>query len=232
MRILALETSTPQIGVAVLDGHQLLASKISEANQKTAAVITPLIAQVLAETSLNPREIDAVSLSIGPGSFTGLRIGCVTAKVWSFALDRPIIAVETHEAIATQACHFGAGTERKIWVCTDAQRHQLFVSSWKFDPASVSYVSLDKVSIRDPVELVELVEADDLISGEGLKKLAPDLAAQILAPRTSPEVWRAKAAVIGEIAIRKFTAGEFVDAMIVKPLYIRPSAAEEKVSRG
>ncbi|MEQ1903773.1 MAG: tRNA (adenosine(37)-N6)-threonylcarbamoyltransferase complex dimerization subunit type 1 TsaB [Pirellulaceae bacterium] len=227
-----METSTSQIDVALFDGPRLIGKKSSAENQKTAAVITPLIAQVLAESSLSPQQIDAVALSIGPGSFTGLRIGCVTAKVWSFALDRPIIAVQTHEAIATQACHFGAGPAKKIWVCTDAHRQQLFVSSWNFNATESEFASLDPVNVCDPKEFIEQINAEDLITGEGLKKLPAALAAELLATRTPADVWRAKASVIGEIALRKFAIGEFADPMTLKPLYIRPSAAEEKARLG
>jgi tRNA threonylcarbamoyladenosine biosynthesis protein TsaB len=232
LRILALETSTHQIEVALFDGPRLIGNKSSAENQKTAAVITPLIAQVLVETRLTPQQIDVVALSIGPGSFTGLRIGCVTAKVWSFALDRPVIAIRTHEAIANQASHFGAGPGKKIWVCTDAQRQQFFVSSWNFNPSLGEFVSLDPVSICDPKELIDRIQSDDVITGEGLKKLPVSLAKDLLATKTPTEVWRAKASAIGEIALRKFALGEFADPMTLKPLYIRPSAAEEKASRG
>jgi tRNA threonylcarbamoyladenosine biosynthesis protein TsaB len=232
LRILALETSTNQIDVALFDGCLLIGNKSSAENQKTAAVITPLIAQLLAETSLSPQQIDVVALSIGPGSFTGLRIGCVTAKVWSFALGRPIIAVQTHEAIANQASHFGAGPAKKIWVCTDAQRQQFFVSSWNFNPTQGEIESLDPVTICDPKEFLDRVHSDDVITGEGLKKLPAAMAKDLLATKTPAEVWRAKASVVGEIALRKFAVGEFADPLTLKPLYIRPSAAEEKASRG
>lgn len=232
LRILALETSTNQIDVALLDGPELIGHKTSEENQKTAAVITPLVAQVLAETCLSPQQIDAIALSTGPGSFTGLRIGCVTAKVWSFALGRPIIAIPTHEAIATQASHFGAGAGQKIWVCTDAQRQQFFVSSWNFMAGKGELVPLDQVAIFDPEGFVERISSDDLITGEGLKKLQAARARELLATKAPADAWRAKASAVGKIALRKFEHGDFADPMTLKPLYIRASAAEEKANCG
>ena len=100
--ILHIETSTEQCGVALAQNTTILGSReVLENGFTHAKQLHTLIDEVLSECGLSPDQLDAVAVSEGPGSFTGLRIGCVAAKGLCFALDIPLIALPTLQILAT-----------------------------------------------------------------------------------------------------------------------------------
>ena len=100
--ILHIETSTEQCGVALAQNATILGSReVLENGFTHAKQLHTLIDEVLSECGLSPYQLDAVAVSEGPGSFTGLRIGCVAAKGLCFALDIPLIALPTLQILAT-----------------------------------------------------------------------------------------------------------------------------------
>jgi tRNA threonylcarbamoyladenosine biosynthesis protein TsaB len=100
--ILHIETSTEQCGVALAQNTTILGSReVLENGFTHAKQLHTLIDEVLSECGLLPDQLDAVAVSEGPGSFTGLRIGCVAAKGLCFALDIPLIALPTLQILAT-----------------------------------------------------------------------------------------------------------------------------------
>ena len=100
MRILAIDTSTRFLSVAVADGGRALASHHREAHMKHSSQLVPVIEKVLKKSGIGLGGIDGFAVSIGPGSFTGLRIGVTTIKALAFSLKKPVAAVPTLDAIA------------------------------------------------------------------------------------------------------------------------------------
>lgn len=99
-KILSFETSTFICSVAIHDNGVLLASTTLQVEKSHAEYITQLAAQVLSNTKIKIEDIDAFAVSSGPGSYTGLRIGASTCKGFCYALDKPMIAINTLEAMA------------------------------------------------------------------------------------------------------------------------------------
>ncbi|MFB6248073.1 MAG: tRNA (adenosine(37)-N6)-threonylcarbamoyltransferase complex dimerization subunit type 1 TsaB [Salinibacter sp.] len=102
MTILALETATDVCGAALLDGDTVVAEAHLHRPRVHSARLTPLVEDVLAHAERAPDALDAVAVSMGPGSYTGLRIGVSTAKGWARAVDAALIGVPTLEAYAAQ----------------------------------------------------------------------------------------------------------------------------------
>src|ERR1700744_803212 len=98
--ILQIETATTSCSVALANGGKLLAVRQINERNIHAEVITKFIDELIAEAGITYADLDAIAVSSGPGSYTGLRIGVSTAKVLCFALDKPLIAIETLEAMA------------------------------------------------------------------------------------------------------------------------------------
>lgn len=98
--ILALETATPVCSAALARNGEVLALRESAVPNAHSAILTIFIEELFSETSLSFQDLDAISVSMGPGSYTGLRIGVAAAKGLCFALDKPLIAVPTLEAMA------------------------------------------------------------------------------------------------------------------------------------
>jgi tRNA threonylcarbamoyladenosine biosynthesis protein TsaB len=99
--LLALDTSTPAITVAVVDGTSVLAARdVVENRPRHAELLVPLLAQVLAEAGVSPQRLDGVAVGVGPGPFTSLRIGLATADVFAAALDLPVHGVCSLDVLA------------------------------------------------------------------------------------------------------------------------------------
>jgi len=98
--ILAIETATPVCSVALLEDERILGLKETREKNSHAAVVSVFIDELLREQGLKPSDLDAVAVSKGPGSYTGLRIGVSTAKGLCYALDIPLISVGTLESMA------------------------------------------------------------------------------------------------------------------------------------
>ena len=103
--ILCIETATGHCSVALADGGKVVAFAEETAANSHATALTPLIQQVLAAANINTRQLSAVAVSSGPGSYTGLRIGTATAKGIAYANDIPLIAVPTLQALCIGAAN-------------------------------------------------------------------------------------------------------------------------------
>lgn len=225
-RILALETSGFGGEVALLEGGALVYESLLTEGQRTAQSLAPGIAAALAQVGWKATEIDVVAVTIGPGSFTGLRVGVTTAKTFAYAAQCAVLGVDTLEVIAAQA---PLVVDRHLWAVLDGQRSQLFarrfaVDSERWSPVSEAHV-VDAEAWRAQL-------GSDLATGEGLHVLVRNgwslPSAQWMLPR---DLWQPRAATVGRVALRDFAAGKRDDFWKLSPVYLRPSAAEEKTQQ-
>ena len=123
LKILALETTDAQGSVALCVGGEILTSRRLDAERRSAQTLAPTIQETLAEFGWAPQDVDAVAVAVGPGSFTGLRVGVATAKMLAWATGAKIIGVDALEAIAAEIERLPNGaTEGTVSVGIDAQR--------------------------------------------------------------------------------------------------------------
>ncbi|MDY0165457.1 MAG: tRNA (adenosine(37)-N6)-threonylcarbamoyltransferase complex dimerization subunit type 1 TsaB [Thermoguttaceae bacterium] len=224
MRILALETSEKVATVAVAEDSRLLATQPCDPAMRSAQSLVPGIQQLLHTAQWQPRQVDLVAVSIGPGSFTGLRVGVVAAKVFAYAVGAEVLGVDTLEAIAA-----GAPPEaERFWTAVDAQRGQWVVREFRR--------SADEWP--GPVGPAELVDAepwlaglpeDTVITGPVLHKAAAQLPKHVRP--LAAELWPPTAKAVAVLAARDYDAGRRDDLWTLAPRYSRPSAAEEKLCR-
>ena len=135
MRVLAFDTATAACTVAVVADGQVRSELTLQVPRAHSVRLMPLIAQALREAWVDRRELDAIAVGVGPGSFTGLRIGLATAKGLALALDRPVVPVSTLAATA-----YGTGAHAGLVVpLFDAKRDQVFTAVYAAgdrDPAT------------------------------------------------------------------------------------------------
>lgn len=222
MRILALETSGRDATLAALEGldgqvaHPLREVAIV-GPERTAQFLAPRMQDLLRDIGWQPRDIELVAVAVGPGSFTGLRIGVTTAKTLAYAVGAQVVGINTLSAIATQAPADAA----PLWVVMDAQPQELFAA--KFDAA--------RNIIRAPEVLTQpawqnLLQPGDYVTGPGLRRLQVDLPHTVQAV---PQIaWQPMAATVGQLAWHDYQSGRRDDLWQLVPLYYRQSAAEEK----
>ncbi len=219
MFALAIETSGRVGSVALVCDGRVLAEPTFEHGLKHAAEILPMIDRLCREHGVGPADLKELYLSIGPGSFTGLRIGVTLAKTMSLTTGVKIVAVPTVSVLAANA----PAEARYVVIVLDAKRDQIFTARFDGDqitePAHLDSLAAMLTRSPRPVYLI----------GEGIpyhEKFIPPNDAGVIV--TSPELWRARAAVVASIGMGLAKKEEFADPNPLVPLYIRIAEAEEK----
>ena len=224
MRILAIETSGRDASLAVLEGvdgdaARLVRQVIISGQQRTAQVLSPRLRDLLEEVAWPVASIRLVIVVVGPGSFTGLRIGVTTAKTLAYAIGAEVIGVNTLAVVAEQA----PPTASPLWVVTDAQRQELFAA--KFDGERQI---IHETTILSQADWLRLLARGDYVTGPGLRRFGSALPAEVHVVEES--LWLPMASAVGKIGWRDFRAGRRDDVWKLVPQYYRPSAAEEKAA--
>ncbi|MBI2825397.1 MAG: tRNA (adenosine(37)-N6)-threonylcarbamoyltransferase complex dimerization subunit type 1 TsaB [Planctomycetia bacterium] len=221
MRVLALETSGSAASLAVLEADGRPRSLPLDPARRSAQTLAPGIRQLLQGVGWKPADVELVAVAIGPGSFTGLRLGVMTAKAFAYATGAAVLGVNTLEAIAAQAPLSAA----RIAVAVDAQRSEVYSACFVREPSGDLRTETPTRIVAADSWLAELA-ADAIVTGPALVKLAYRLPphAQVV----PPDSWFPTALAVGQLAMRRFTQGERDDVWNLAPLYFRRSAAEEK----
>lgn len=221
MRILAIETVGLRGSVAALNDDEVLLERALDSRQRSAQSLAPGVRDLLAEVGWRPAEIELVAVAEGPGSFTGLRVGITTAKVFAWAANCPAIGVNTLEAIALQT-PVRAG---RLSVVLDAQRGELFAADFRRDPAGeLSGVHTTRVEPRDT--WLASLSPGDRVSGPGLEQVLEDLPAGIEV--LSRDAWQPRAGTVGQLGFARREKATSASAFELVPRYYRATAAEEK----
>jgi tRNA threonylcarbamoyladenosine biosynthesis protein TsaB len=233
MRILAIETSGQAGSVAALvgtgDGAGAVAQLVAEAavggGARTAQALAPLAKDLLSTAGWSADSIELVAVSVGPGSFTGLRIGVTMAKTFAYAVGAQVIGVNTLEVVAEQAGKV-AGS---LWAVMDAQRQELFAAKFVEGGEPRRPCFARETQILSQAQWVAALEAGDAVTGPGLRRLGVALPAGVSIVNES--LWQPLAGAVGRIGWRDLQAGRRGDVWKLMPVYCRPSAAEEKADR-
>ena len=224
-RILAIETSGRHGSVAALVGEVDATKPTGQIaltpDQRTAQSLAPAMKQLLADAGWLPKDVELVAVAIGPGSFTGLRIGVTAAKTFAYSVGAEVVGINTLRALAAQA----PPSPVPIWTISDAQRQELFAAK---------FIVGENLDIREEHEtaiipqerwLAEL-QLGDRVIGPALKRLASRLPAGV--EMLPEEYWQPMAIAIGQIAWQAYQTCQRDDVWKLVPNYYRLSAAEEK----
>jgi tRNA threonylcarbamoyladenosine biosynthesis protein TsaB len=222
MRILAWETADLRGSAAALDDERVLAEVALQPGQRTAQFLVPTLEGLLHTVGWEPRQVELVAVAVGPGSFTGLRIGVTTAKAFAYAVGCPVVGVNTLLAIAAQA----PSHVTSLWTVMDAQRGDLVAARVATSGAEPTWQSTPQL-FRQADWLTALVPGD-VVTGPGLRTLAPSLPPGVAA--LDETLWLATAATVGRLGAAAYRAGRHEDVFALVPEYYRRPAAEEKWS--
>jgi len=222
--LLALETATDAASVALLRGGELVAARTLRTDRPASEALLPEILALLGEHGLPPAALDALAVSIGPGSFTGLRVGVATAKGLAFGAGRRVAAVPTLAALAA-----GQGAEI-VAAVLDARRGEVYAAAHRtVDPLAPP---LWGPCVLDPAALSARLEPGWLVAGTGVPLVTQAVRARfgtavelVGPPRAQPD-----AVAVGRLGGRLLDAGEGVAAAELAPHYVR--RAEAEVRRG
>jgi tRNA threonylcarbamoyladenosine biosynthesis protein TsaB len=220
VNILALETTESIGAVAAFRDDKLLFQLSLNSQQRSAQALTPGVRAVLEQVGWRPTDVELVAVAAGPGSFTGLRVGVVTAKVFAYGVGARLVGVDTLEAIAARAPE----DVSTLAAAVDAQRGQVMAALFLRD-ADGWMRPTGPAELRDASPWLEALTPGTVLSGPALRKLHGRIPGHL---STLPqELWGPTAAAVGQLAVRDAGLGRLSDVWSLVPHYSRPSAAQE-----
>jgi len=223
MIVVGIDTATPQVSVAVgtdaaiLGRHQITGAARQES-------VTPALDRLLRWTGFSLEQVGGFAVGIGPGLFTGRRVGVETAKTLAQVTKSPLLAISSIDALAYAVRH----TERTIVAVIDARRKEVFWASYRPVPGGV--LRLSEPAVQRPEALVAELEAtpgEVLLVGDGAILYREVLqAVGARATFASPAAAHPDAASLVELAVPRFVREEHDNLFDVVPMYLRKSDAE------
>ena len=222
MRILALDTSTEYLSLALLlDGHSHV--RALHAGQTHSQHILPLLRELLIEAGIEMNDLHGIAFGAGPGSFTGLRIGCGVAQGLAFGADLPVVGVSTLLALA-----HGEEAQRsnatRVIACLDARMGEVYHAAYVREGDSWGEVCAPGLYKPEAVPMVEGAGWTGLGSGWAAYAEALQTAYGGQTDNIFPQAYP-HALAIAELATPKVAAGQGVTAAEAAPIYIRNKVA-------
>ena len=217
MRALAVETSTLSGGAALLDGEWVVGEYVLDVRVTHSERLLTAIDQLLTDAGWSARDLEGLAVAVGPGSFTGLRVGLSTVKGLALALSIPVAAVPTLDAMAA-TLPFAA-----LPVCPvlDARKREVYASLYRWDGLAMRR-EWDYLAIA-PDDLARRLDEPVILLGDGADAIDSPFARRVRPPRRGPAP-----AVVGALGQARLALGDTVPVAELAPIYLRPSEAELK----
>lgn len=226
MNLLAFDTACDSCSVALWRDGAVVARRARAMARGQSEALVPMIDGVMREAGAAFRDLSAIAVTIGPGAFTGLRIGLATARAMALAAERPVIGVSTLEAIAAAVVRSDAGRARRLVVAIDTKRDDLYVQRFSLDGSAPGFAAETEPAALDTDDVLDtLPDGPVLFAGDGAARLAAAVKAAARSAAVKPIVSSVSvpdAADVAAIAARRLIAGAPLPP--VRPLYLRPPA--------
>ena len=227
MKILAIDSSTNVASCAIMDDERLLGESIINDKVTHSQKLLPLIADTLNRCRLKVEDIDIFAVSNGPGSFTGLRIGIVTANSLAQAMDKPVVGVSSLQVIAENVSQ----SEKLIVPIIDARRDRVFTAIYTSQEGKLKVVQEpDVMELKTLLEILDKRSKELLFVGEGVNKyremISDHMGSRSYFANDNQNISRASC--VAEIALVKAQNGESSTYFELTPDYLRESQAQRE----
>jgi len=217
MRILAFDTTTKFLSVAVLGGDDILSTYHRDLGMRHEKELIPAIDEVLKESHLKLKDLDAIAVSIGPGSFTGLRIGVSCAKAFSIASGVPIVTVPTLDVIAFNY----SDNDGYIAPILDAKKDKLYSAIYK--PTKEDIERITDYFLLGVDDLLDTIKGPTLFFGDGVEIYGKYMVKRNPLVRLSKDSdWYPRAEIVAKLGIKKHSKNGYEDVNRVTPMYMHP----------
>ena len=230
MKILAFDGTAKAASVALCDDSKTLASYTVDNGLTQSELLLPMAESVLKSLKLEFSGVDVFATSVGPGSFTGVRIGVSLIKGLAFGRNVPCVAVSTLEALAENLVPLSG----ILVPCMDARRNQVYSATFRCDGKNTERLTPDRAIALDELAK-ELLEYDEPIylSGDGYRVAKAALEKAGVKISATPTILiNENAESVARVALRKYESGEFVSDTELSPTYLRlPQAERERLER-
>ena len=221
--ILAVENSGLCGSIALVSGSHCIAEQSLLSKLTHSKRLLATLDRVMAECQVTWEMLDAIAISLGPGSFTGLRIGLSTVKGLALATSLPLIGVPTLDGLASQ---FGF-TARPVCPILDARKNEVYTALYQTDASGVMQ-RLTRYQVIPAAELAAQISAPTIFTGDGITVHGGLLREKLgeLAVFAPEQLYFTKASSIGFLALSYWREQQFLDPAGCIPLYVRASDAE------
>lgn len=231
MKILSFDGTAKAASVAVADGDRILAHCTVDNGLTQSELLLPMAEDMLKSLKLSFSDINLFATSVGPGSFTGVRIGVSLIKGLAFGRDIPCVGVSTIEALAENL----RGLCGIIVPCMDARRGQVYSATFSCDGGELVRLTEDRaISLSDLADELKAYEGQSIyLSGDGYTMAKKALSAAGINLAETPELLILEnAASVAKVAKRKYDSGKWVSDCELSPVYLRmPQAERERLER-
>jgi len=206
--LLAIDTSTDYLSLALLRGEKIAAKFHRKSHMRHSSLLVPMIDKLLKKSRVKLQGIDCFCISIGPGSFTGLRIGVATIKGLAYVLKKPIVAVPTMDIIARNAKNF----KGVICPVLDARKNKVYAAFYRSDGKNIEKIS--KYLLLSADDLMKKAARYDKIIflGDALHLIGKKDARKIN--------WHPRADVAARLGAEYFKNKKFTTAEDLEPMYL------------
>ena len=224
MKILALETSAKAVSAAVAEGGKILCAGYQDTGLTHSRTLMPIVEGILKNTNLTMKDIDAIAVAVGPGSFTGIRIGIAAAKGLAFGADKPAIGVSTLAAMAGNV----AFCDGLVICAMDARRQQIYNALFEAKDGALTRLTEDRaIALSDLLEEIKDDPRPKTVLGDGGILCRNYLTEHGVACRLAPpQLVMQNAMSVALEAERLAQEGKLLSAQELEPVYLRPPHAD------
>lgn len=231
MKVLAIESSGMTASVALATEEKIIGEYTVNYKKTHSQTLLPMIDELLTFTQQDLHELDAIAVSAGPGSFTGLRIGCATAKGMALALDKPVVTVPTLDAMAYNFQNY----DGIICPMMDARRDRVYTGIYNFSGGSLNIIHAQDVEeIAKVLEWLNSFKKNVILLGDASRVYSKQIKENLKVPYITapPHMSEQSASSVAALAVVMIREGKTESAAQHKPIYLRPSQAESEKMRG
>lgn len=225
--ILAIDSSSLVASVSLIDDTTIIAEYTINLKKTHSQTLLPMIDEIVSMTGIDKKEIEAIAVTDGPGSFTGLRIGAATAKGLAFALNIPIIGVSTIEAMAYNFNH----CNKLICPIMDARRNQVYTGIYECQNEELTELLPPcAISVHELIDKIIQLKKAIIFIGDGIPVYQKHIDENLKVTHyfANNHLNRQKSSSLGTLGIKYFREGQFESADTFAPKYMRLSQAERE----
>ena len=226
MHILAIDTSQKTVGIAILADNVVLADIYINSGRHHSDTLLPAMEKTFRLAGLQLNDMDLFAVTLGPGSFTGLRIGAATIKGLALATGKPVVGISTLDALAYGAVHTG---KQMICPMLDAQKNQIYTALYRPN-VGTGMERVREEQVIDVDRWLSRLDKDTFFLGDGAMKYHQRISMRFLSSSCIAEGRQnhVSAAAVAVLAQDQFQRGEQLELLKFTPRYLRPSEAEAR----
>lgn len=227
MKILALDSSGLVASVAIVTEDAVLAEYTVNYKKTHSQTLLPMLNEIVGMVELDLKEVDAIAVAAGPGSFTGLRIGSATAKGLGLAMNKPIVAVPTLDGLAYNLY----GTESVICPMMDARRNQVYTGLYEFKHKEFRVIKEQTAAaVEEILKEINQLGREVIFLGDGAAAYQELICEKTKVNYSFAPVHmnRQRAGAVGALGLEMFKKGQIEPADQHEPVYLRVSQAERE----